>query len=472
MDLAAWILATVSVLAALAGPIAAGHALLTKQEPQVATAWITVCLLFPLAGALFYYTFGINRVRTRARKLMAEERAPSGPAPSARSHTPAIGPEYAEQVRISDAVTGRPLQHGNRIQSLHNGEQAYPRMLEAIDTAQHSVYLSTYIFGTRASGWQFIRALAAAYRRGVDVRVLIDGVGDLYAWPRASRLLRRAGIPTARFLPPRLLPPQLSINLRNHRKLLVVDGQRGFTGGMNLSDRHVLQSDRPRLVDDIHFLIDGPAVAQMEQVFLEDWAFTTGDPQGLSVPGQPHSEGALCRIITDGPNEDLDRLVMTLIGALSAAREEVWLVTPYFLPMRSLMTALEAAALRGVEVNVLLPERNNLPFVHWATRHMLGELIHWGVQVYYQPPPFAHSKLFVVDRRYAQVGSSNMDPRSLRLNFELNAEIYDPVLAGEIATECQRIRARSRQVSRSELAKRTPAERLRDAVCWLASPYL
>ncbi|MFP4130346.1 MAG: phospholipase D-like domain-containing protein [Halorhodospira sp.] len=472
MDLAAWILASASVLAALAGPIAAGHALLTKQEPQVATAWITVCLLFPLAGALFYYTFGINRVRTRARKLRAEGQTAPGPAPSAEAHTPAIGPEYTEQVRISGAVTGRSLQHGNRIETLRGGEQAFPSMLEAIDTAQHSVYLSTYIFGTKSSGRQFIRALTAAHRRGVDVRVLIDGVGDLYAWPRASRLLRRAGVPTARFLPPRLVPPQLSINLRNHRKLLIVDGQRGFTGGMNLSERLLLGGDHAHRVADTHFLIDGPVVAQMEQVFLEDWAFTTGEPQGPSAPGQPHDGGALCRIITDGPNEDLDRLMMTLIGALSAAREEVWLVTPYFLPMRSLMTALEAAALRGVEVNVLLPGRNNLPFVHWATRHMLGELIHWGVQVYYQPPPFAHSKLFVVDRRYAQVGSSNMDPRSLRLNFELNAEVYDPVFAGEIATDCQRLRDRSRQVSRSELAQRPPAERLRDAVCWLASPYL
>ena len=137
-----------------------------------------------------------------------------------------------------------------------------------------------------------------------------------------------------------------------------------------------------------------------------------------------------------------------------------------------LMTAMEAAALRGVRVNVLLPEENNLRFVHWATRHMLGELIHWGVDIYYQPPPFAHTKLFVVDRRYAQVGSANLDPRSLRLNFELNAEIYDPSIAREMAADCERIRARSRPVTAEELAERAPAERLRDAAFWLASPYL
>ncbi len=473
MDAAtAWIVAAASLLAALIGPVAAGHAMLTKREPQVAASWMAVCLLFPVAGPLFYYLFGINRVRTRARKLVEQERIPPSPGPSAETHSPSIGPEYAEQIRISDAVTGRPLEYGNRIQVLHNGEQAFPTMLEAIDRAQETVYLSTYIFESNSSGRQFVRALTAAYRRGVDVRVLIDGIGELYSWPRVSKLLQRNGVPVARFLPPRLIPPQVSINLRNHRKILVVDGQTSFTGGMNLGDRHLMQTDREHRVADVHFLIDGPVAAQMEEVFLEDWAFTTGEPQSHSSRGRPHADGALCRILTDGPNEDLDRLVMTLIGALSAARDEVWMVTPYFLPMRSLMTAMEAAALRGVRVNVLLPEENNLRFVHWATRHMLGELIHWGVDIYYQPPPFAHTKLFVVDRRYAQVGSANLDPRSLRLNFELNAEIYDPSIAREMAADCERIRARSRPVTAEELAERAPAERLRDAAFWLASPYL
>lgn len=469
---ATWIFAAASAVAAAIGPIAAGHALLTKREPQVAGAWIAVCLVFPLAGAIFYYVFGINRVRTRARKLVAEERIPPSAGPSSELHSPTISPEYAEQVRISDAVTGRKLEAGNRLQVLHNGEQAYPVMLEAIDTAEQSVYLSTYIFENNTSGRQFIRALTAAHKRGVDVRVLIDGFGELYSWPRASTLLKRAQVPVARFLPPRIMPPQLSINLRNHRKMLIIDGCLAFTGGMNIGDRHLVQSRRPHRVADMHFSFDGPVARQIEEVFLEDWEFTTGASTNPPSRALRHTDGALCRIISDGPNEDLDRLIMTLIGALSAAREEVWLVSPYFLPMRPLVTALEAAALRGVTIRILLPEMNNLPFVHWATRHMLGELIHWGVKVYYQPPPFAHTKLFVVDRRYAQVGSANLDPRSLRLNFELNAEIYDRPLARQLAAECELISSRSRRITEAELNQRSALERIRDAIFWLTSPYL
>lgn len=471
-DTTTWIVAAASAVAAIVGPIAAGHALLTKREPQVAGAWIAVCLVFPLAGAIIYYVFGINRVRTRARKLVAEERIPPSAGTSKELHSPTISPEYAEQVRISDAITGRKLETGNRLQVLHNGEQAYPEMLKAIDNAEQSIFLCTYIFENNASGRQFIRALTVAHNRGVDVRVLIDGFGELYSWPRVSTLLRRSGVPVARFLPPRLMPPQLSINLRNHRKILVIDGLIAFSGGMNIGDRHLVQSQRQNSVSDMHFSFDGPVARQIEEVFLEDWEFTTGTNANPPPRALRHTDGALCRIISDGPNEDLDRLVMIIIGALSAAREEVWLVSPYFLPMRPLVTALEAAALRGVTVRILLPEQNNLPYVHWATRHMLGELIHWGVKIYYQPPPFAHTKLFVVDRRYAQVGSANMDPRSLRLNFELNTEIYDRPLAQRLATDCEMICARSRRITAAELNQRGALEKVRDAVFWLTSPYL
>lgn len=472
MDVLPWLVGVVSVAAALAGPISAGHALLHKREPQVATAWIAVCLMFPLLGPFIYYVFGINRVRTRAQKLIEAERLPPGHPPDTESARTHIASAYHEQIRISDAVTGRPLEAGNRIRVLHNGDQAFPAMLSAIEQARECVYLATYIFETNRSGEAFIRALARARQRGVDVRVLIDGIGELYYWPLASWRLRALGVPVARFLPPRLFPPQFSINLRNHRKILLIDGQRAFTGGMNLGDRHVMEG-REDGVADLHFEFDGPVATQIEGVFLEDWAFTTGEPMEEPTPrARAHGDGALCRTVTDGPNEDLDRLVMILVGAVSSARRSIRLMTPYFLPPRPLSAALQAAALRGVDVQIILPRKSNLPFVQWATRHMLEELLRWGVRVFEQPPPFAHTKLFVVDERYAQVGSANMDPRSLRLNFELTAEIYNETFAAGLANFCRDTIERSREVRLSEVQNRPLWIRMRDAACWLASPYL
>jgi cardiolipin synthase len=265
----------------------------------------------------------------------------------------------------------------------------------------------------------------------------------------------------------------LHINLRNHRKVLITDGRVAFTGGMNIGDRHLAERlDNPDRVVDTHFRIQGPVVAQLQKVFLESWAFTTRRetedfPADLSEAGT-----AMCRTIVEGPDEDLDKLLNVLLLAVSAAREQIAIMTPYFVPPRELVGALKGAALRGVEVVVVVPGRNNLPFVHWASRNMMWELLQRGVRVYLQPPPFVHTKLLMVDRHYVQVGSANIDPRSLRLNFELVVEVYDRPLAAEIDAHFESARRTSREITLEELDSRPLTARTRDALAWLLTPYL
>lgn len=473
-----WFILALHVLLSL---YTAGHALLYKRDPRAAFAWIAVSLGFPFIGPLLYFLLGINRVRTRGRHLKPSLRLrfPAGYERS-ENQTGGLPPaaevawEYRELARISDAVTRRPLLDGNHVELLHNGEQAYPAMLKAMDAAQQSLYLSTYIFDTRGIGRRFVDALGSAVARGVTVRVLMDGFGELYSLPWASRSLKRLNVPVARFLPPRLVPPSFHVNLRNHRKILVVDGNIGFTGGMNIGDRHMAADlANPSRTVDAHFRVTGPVVNQIEEVFLKDWAFATGEVLAASdVPVSSAQGQAICRVIVDGPDEDLDKLAMVLIGAVSAAQHSLYIMTPYFLPSRELISALQAAALRGVEVCVLLPEKNNQPLAHWAARNMLWELLHWGVHVYYQPAPFVHSKLFVVDEHYVQVGTANIDPRSLRLNFELALEIYDKTFAAIITEHFTGVRARSKCLTIQEMDQRPLPVRLRDAAAWLFSPYL
>jgi cardiolipin synthase len=273
------------------------------------------------------------------------------------------------------------------------------------------------------------------------------------------------------FAPPRLLPPTFQINLRNHRKILVADGVIGFAGGINISDRHLLASKSGQA--DVHFCFDGPVVAQLEEVFFEDWTRTGSDMPWPPPLGSPLASGnARCRVLTDSPGEDMDKLTVVLTGAVSLARLRVLIMNPYFLPPRELIGALVSAALRGIEVSIILPERSNLPYVHWATRNMLWELLRWGVRIYYQPEPFNHSKLFIVDDDYVQVGSANLDPRSLRLNFELMVEVFDPNLVQILADHCLAARNRSREVTLEEVDNRPLLERLRDSIAWLFSPYL
>jgi cardiolipin synthase A/B len=468
-------------LYAAAALVTAGHALLHKRDPRSAWAWITACWLFPLGGALLYLWFGVNRIERRARRELGSAPPADTAADEPVPPVPGVPVEVRELVRIGRIMSGRALAPANRVTALHDGEQAYPDMLAAIAAARHSVWLETYIFDADDVGRQFAGALAAARARGVQVRVLLDGVGELALRRAGGALLARHGVPFARFLPPRLWPPLLHVNLRNHHKLLIVDGERAWTGGMNISQRHCTRSASDP-VADLHFRLEGPVVAQFEAVFAEIWRFAGNERLqiGDRKKGDSHlfpaekddSPRAWCRAITDGPNDAVDRLQLVLLAAIANAHHRLCIMTPYFIPTPELSGALQSAALRGVAIDIVLPERSDQWWVDAATRRWLTQLVGRSIQVWYRPPPFAHTKLFLMDDYYAQIGSANLDPRSLRLNFELVVEVYDTGVVRTLHQHFDQVRDASRPVTEEMLRRRPLPAQLRDAALWLFSPYL
>ena len=468
-------------LGLLLSVLATGHVILNKRDARAAIAWVGFIWLVPLLGAVLYIIFGVNRIRHKAtllRKSLERYRAqaahPECLPEELQHHLPDHGGYLKMLARVVGGVVERPLLPGNRIDPLVNGDEAYPAMLEAIQHARQSVSFVTYIFDRDEVGKTFAHALGEAVRRGVEVRILIDATGVRYSWPTILHTLRQERVKCARFLPSFAWWHLLSMTMHTHRKILVVDGYVGFTGGMNIRVGHCLQRQPPKPVQDIHFRVTGPVVTQMQEVFADDWLFTTGEAlRGDAWFPKTESAGqVLARGVPDGPDENFEKLLWTLLGALSIARHSVRIMTPYFLPDPAVISALNLAAMRGVQVDIILPARSNLPFVRWASRAMWWQVLQHGCRIWLTPPPFDHSKLMLIDGCWVLLGSANWDAQSLRLNFEFNLECYDVELAKRLDRWVETKRKVAHPVTLEEVNGRSLPARLRDGLARLLTPYL
>jgi cardiolipin synthase len=466
-----------SVILALVASI---HAVLYKRDPRGAVSWVFVIWLLPVLGAGFYVVFGINRIQRRAKRLRRRRRKADGvESPevcTSEELCALLGPEgrhLAPLQRVGDELLDRPLLEGNCVTPLANGEEAYPDMLRAVDGAEHHVHLLAYIFEKDEAGERFVEAFARAAARGVKVRVLMDDVGSATDVSKLEKALRAANVAVDRFLPLRI-PRFRYANLRNHRKILVVDGRVGFTGGMNLRASHCVSRTEGPVEQDLHFRLEGPIVEHLQAAFVEDWEFATGEAvRGAEAfPRGGCRGGVVARGVPFDPGEESDCLRWLIVGALSCARTSVRIATPYFLPDAALVAALNVAALRGVRVDVLVPDANDNPVVDWASTAALWQVLTAGVRVWRTPPPFDHTKLLVVDGLWSFVGSANLDPRSLRLNFEFNVECYDRELAGTLERRMDAKRTKAREVTLKDVDGRPFRVKLRDGLARLFSPYL
>ncbi len=440
------------------------HVLLTKRDVGSSVAWIGLSWLAPILGSVLYLLLGINRVRRRAISL----RRPR-PLKRARHLAQVRSDHLAPLEHAGQRITGRPAEDGNAIQILRNGDNAYPKMLAAIDGASRSIALSSYIFRADAAGTPFIEALTRAQERGVQVRVLIDGYGGGYFTSSTYFRLRKAGVPAARFLHSTLPWRMPFLNLRSHKKILGIDGRTVFTGGLNIGAENLTNTHPKHPVFDTHFQFAGPIVGQLMDVFAADWLFATGESLSgdawfpdLSVVGD-----STARVVTSGPDSDLEKIEFVVLAALSCARQSIKIMTPYFLPDERIITALSLAAYRGVEVDLVLPEHSNHPTVDWGSRVQMSPLLQAGCRVWTYPAPFNHSKLMTIDDLWALVGSANWDIRSFRLNFELDLEVYHSGVVQEVDALIT-----AHQKTRLVANNGSLARRLRNSAARLLVPYL
>ncbi len=412
------------------------HILLHKEDVSSAIGWTGLVWLAPAIGSIIYVLLGINRIRRKAIRLQ-----------NGRTHTVTLHPKTAIEIereippsfiqllRLGYKVHPQRLALGNYITPLCNGDEAYPRMCAAIAKARREVLLASYIFNNDPAGQLFISALQQAAQNGARVRVLVDGVGINYSRPNIAHALKHLpGIEIAIFLPSKQPINLPFVNLRNHRKMMVIDGQTAFFGGMNIAQGNLLLHGPKEPIQDVTFEIKGPIIEQIQQLFMEDWVFAG---KAAFSPVRQAANAAACgktpaRILPDGPDADYGKVEQICLGALACAQKSVQIVTPYFLPENEILSALETAAMRGVQVEIILPQKSNIFGMDWAMRANFGRLLSKGVHLYRATPPFDHSKLFLVDDAWLFAGSANWDVRSFKLNFESNIECFDPALAKQV----------------------------------------
>ena len=444
------------------------HALLRKRDVPAAIGWIGMAWLSPFFGALLYFAFGINRVKRRAQRLRGPE---TGPTTRSAADSKARIAGHSLLLAV-EKITGLKSETGSVTAIFDSGDEAYPRMLEAIDGAKTSIAFATFIFRTDHLGETFIQALIRAHERGVAVRVLIDGFGGGFLRSAAYHRLRMGGVPAARYLHSMLPWKMPLLDLRLHKKILVVDGETAFVGGLNIGGENLLATQPKEPVRDIHFRIKGPVVRQISESFQDDWTFTTSEVlDGPARLSETHdTQGAPARAIGSGPDQSVDQLVLVLLSAINSAKSSIRIATPYFLPDEQVITALQLAALRGVCVNLVMPAINNHRLMGWAARAHIRPLLKMGCRLWRSPPPFDHSKLMTVDDSWCLIGSANWDARSLRLNFELTVEFHD----GDLAQRLSRIIDSKciEPITLPEIDARWGIVKIRDAAARLLMPYL
>ena len=454
-----------------------------RREAGATLAWILVIAFLPYVGAGLFFLIGRTRVWRRRRKRVRAHsvflRGLDGlPRTAAACDASATLPELpgaaGEIARVGVCLGGSPVLPGNRVEVLIDGERTYDLMVEAIRSARHHVHMMSYIFRDDPAGVRFRDALIERARAGVAVRLLVDGVGSHGLSRRFMRPLLEAGGRFARFMPVLPLRPHWRPTLRNHRKILVVDGRVGFTGGLNIGDEYRGRKKKFAPWRDTHMRLEGTAALRLQEIFIEDWLFATDEDvlEAAYFPEQPEQAGDLVQVLESGPDQDHGTIHAVLFTAISQARRSVYITTPYFVPDLAVLMALMTAVWRGVDVRILVPGKSDLPLVRLAGRSYYRELLAAGVRIYEHRPGMLHAKTMVVDGAWSTIGSSNMDIRSFRLNFEANVLMFGETAGRRMEEIFLDDIGRAQLVELEALRRKPVRARFLEAVARVLSPAL
>lgn len=452
-------LGVLTLVVELLGLLHALHALMHVRTSRGAIAWIIALIAMPWVALPLYWILG----RSRFQGYIDLHRAgQEGVADTLEEADRAARP-YREQdvgrlaplAEVSSRLGGFPFTRGHEVELLIDGDRAFRSMLKALYQAEHYVLVTFFIVHNDRIGNTFKEALIELANRGVQVFFMFDEIGSRKIGRRYLQALRESGVQVRAFDTTKGRGNRLQINFRNHRKIIVVDGCTCFAGGLNLGDEYLGQDPHLGPWRDTHLRFTGPAVVDMQQVFLLDWYWAAGALPALTGHPPPVAEpGRMLQIMPTGPTHELPACQLYFLQLVEAARERLWITSPYFVPDGTIVAALQRAALRGVEVRILLPDRPDHLLVYLSSFTFYEPMLDAGVKLFRYHGGFMHQKVILIDEDLVSIGTANLDNRSFYLNFEVTVNVADAAFAGEVAAMLEQDFARAGEVQREEFDRR------------------
>lgn len=459
---------------------------LENRNPSKTVTWLMVLYLLPVVGFIFYIFFGRNfRRRSRVKAKENNHLADEIDAIVEMQRDIILQKEiFSEEenivkrrlVKLLLNNSQSPFSLDNETEILTNGHEKFRAVFQALRSAQDHIHVEYFIIKNDKLGRALLRVLTEKARQGVKVRLIYDGVGS---WKvdfgrEFFADLIEAGADVRCFVPIKVPFLNSKINYRNHRKILVVDGEIGFVGGINVGDEYIGMSPRFGFWRDTHIRFRGDAVYALQKIFLEDWFFVSGEEEldRRYFPDHSITGDNLVQIAASGPDSDWNSIMQLYYAAMASAQERIHIISPYFIPDESILMALKTAALSGVDVKLIIPDEPDHHIVYWATHSYLGEMMEAGVQVYKYTLGFIHAKVLIVDGAIASVGTANMDIRSFQLNYEVNAFMYDAATADRLERDFAQDLSDSIRFSLEDYNSRSILKRAKESGARLLSPLM
>lgn len=455
---------------------------LEYRRPANAMAWLFILFLFPIVGFILYYFLAreyVRRRKVRRRGGLDEQRRGEILTKSHLINEPGDipGGGFADEARLFRTLRkagASPITGCNKSRVLTNGEMTYDAMMKAIRGAKHHIHFATYIYRDDEIGRMFRDAMIEKAKEGVQVRLIYDGIGSVSLSKSFFAAFEAAGAEYACFFPLRPAFMKKRMNYRNHRKILVVDGTKGFVGGINVGEEYLGRHKKLGFWRDTHLELEGDAVYGLQEVFLKDWELATkqrpSDPGFL--PEHGCTGGEVVQIVAGGPNRRADAIHETLFAILATAKRRIWITTPYFIPSAGVVMALKTAAMSGVDVRMIVPLIPDTKLVHAATMSYVDEMMSCGIRFWQYERGFIHAKVVIVDDLIASVGTANMDLRSFFSNFETNAYLFHPGAIAALEHDFLQDLKDSRELELSSFRKRSGGRKAAEALCRMLSPLL